>query len=64
MTKETIETIRFALQFLKGVNETIVIASNSIERSHKAYEDIQKDKEAIAEFEAFVIRHVLCGAEK
>lgn len=54
MTEETIKTIRFALNFLKGVNESIVIASTSNERSHQAFEDLIKDRIAIAEFEAFV----------
>lgn len=57
MTEETIKIIRFALNFLKGVNEAIVIASKSNDRTHKAYEDLQKDKEAILEFEAFVVRN-------
>lgn len=56
MTKETIEVIRYALNFLKGVNEAIVIASHSNERVHRAYEDLRKDREAIVEFEAFVTR--------
>lgn len=33
MTKETIETIRFALRFLKGVNEAIF----SLEKSHLSH---------------------------
>lgn len=64
MTKETIETIRFALRFLKGVNETIYYSSESSERAKKALEDVEKDNKALDEFEMFVVRHVLCGADK
>ena len=64
MTKETIETIRFALRFLKGVNESIYYASNSSKRIEKALEDMKKDNEALEEFELFVVRHVLCCADK
>lgn len=56
MTKETIETIRFALRFLKGVNESIYYASNSSERIKKALEDMKKDSKALDEFETFVDR--------
>lgn len=59
MTKETIETIRYALRFLKGVNETIIISSNSSKRIEQANNDVIADETAIQEFETFVLKQHL-----
>lgn len=48
--KQTVETIRFALRFLAGVNETIYHTSNSSKRIEKALEDCKKDNEALEDF--------------
>lgn len=59
MKKETIETIRFALRFLAGVNEAIYHSSNSSKRIEQALKDVRKDNEALDDFESFVVRYVL-----
>lgn len=48
---QTVETIRYALRFLRGVNEAIVISSASSERKAKANQDIKKDEDALEDFE-------------
>lgn len=48
---QTVETIRYALRFLHGVNDTISIISESSIRRQKALEDMKKDEDALEDFE-------------
>lgn len=64
MTKETIKIIRSALNTLRNLHDYISCNSKKPEVKQRALKGYKRVDNAIAEFEAFVIRHVLCGADR
>lgn len=54
MKKSTIKTIRFALNMLRDMNYSISFRTQSGVRFEQAKLDIEKDNDAILDFESFV----------